>query len=594
MNRIFAFILSIIMAIMSALGIVVPGEYITQGAVIALVVEELGMQAPEDAKDIPYEGIPAEYLDYVKIAYNWEIIVDGDDIIIDAYATNAFVCAVLGRAANVLEVVAVDYPSNAKRADFAKAYKAICELKKAVNDKVVSDETQVAFIAQAGVVDLSAITNYMVSGDQLIYAVEDFNLKAGDIFIAGANQYNISGAAYSVLAVNVEDGLAYVDVAAVELEEAVEEMDFEAEVAADLDKAVVYDQDGNMIADGTVADPTVGEQGVIKDKVNDLIDDVKEEVTDFIRNPHISFSIKGFKVKAAYSGGQVDISVAGNVADGVRIEKYYSLNDIHFDTKFDANLAKLQINEAYLKMDYNLVETTVLQGSYAASVVPEGVVYGEDDSFLDKVKANLENLTLKKGGGIKVNVFTFNIPIGSTGLTIEMNISLTISACGRIEIIVTSNEHKGYEIINNKGRYISESTILDRRYNIYGDFRVVLGLDLSLTFLGYKIVDVEFQGGIGAYVTTQIFNITTNEKVTVQIPFDILTETTSSSDEIGEIRFCANVQLYGILIISVGENSIIEKIGLSKTWTIYDRSNAVFAELHIENEGVVDQCTYAA
>lgn len=29
MNRIFAFILSIIMAIMSALGIVVPGEYIT-------------------------------------------------------------------------------------------------------------------------------------------------------------------------------------------------------------------------------------------------------------------------------------------------------------------------------------------------------------------------------------------------------------------------------------------------------------------------------------------------------------------------------------------------------------------------------------
>ena len=597
MNRIFAFILSIIMAIMSALGIVVPGDsgdYITQGAVIALVVEELGMQAPEDAEDIPYEGIPAEYLDYVKIAYNWDVIVDDDDIIIDAYATNAFVCAVLNRAANILEVAAVDYPSNAKRANFADAYKAICDLKKAVNDKVVSDETQATFTAQSGVVDLSAITNYMVSGDQVIYAAEDFNLKAGDMFIAGANEYNISGAAYSVLAVNVEDGLAYVDVAAVELEEAVEEMDFEAEVAADLDKAVVYDQDGNMIADGTVADPAVGEQGVIKDKVNELIDDVKEEITDFIKNPSISFSIKGFKVKAAYSGGQVDISVAGNVADGVRIEKYYSLNNIHFDTKFDANLAKLQINEAYLKMDYSLVETTVLQGSYAASVVPEGVVYGEDDDFLDKVKANLENLTLKKGGGIKVNVFRFDIPIGSTGLTIEMNISLTISACGRIEIVVTSNEHKGYEIINNKGRYISESTILDRRYNIQGDFRVVLGLDLSLTFLGYKIVDVEFQGGIGAYVYTQIFNITTNEKVTVQIPFDILIETTSSSDEIGEIRFCANVQLYGILIISVGENSIIEKIGLSKTWTIYDRSNAVFAELHIENEGVVDQCTYAA
>ena len=41
-------------------------------------------------------------------------------------------------------------------------------------------------------------------------------------------------------------------------------------------------------------------------------------------------------------------------------------------------------------------------------------------------------------------------------------------------------------------------------------------------------------------------------------------------------------------------DSIIGKIGLSKTWNIYDRDNGTFAHLHIENSGIVDQCSYAA
>ena len=592
MNRIFAFIMSIIFAIMSALGIVIPGDngdYITQGPWIAIVVEELGLQPSSEDIELPFDYIPAEYVEALEVAYYHGIIEDDDDIFTGAYATNSFVYATLTRGANG---EAVNFPSNFKRASFANAYKALLELKTALNNKEIDENAPAVFTAQAGVINLSDITDYIVSGDQLIYDADDFNLEAGDIFIAGMNKFNPTGAAYNVVAVNVADGLAYVDVAAVEIQDAVEEMDFEATLDADLNKAVAYDQNGELISDGTDTGAEVAEQGVIKDKVNEVIDDVKEEIRDFIRNPEISFSIGDLDIEAAYSGGQVDIGLSGEVTDGVGIEKYYSINNIHFDTKFDANLSQLQINEAYIKMDYSLVETTALTGSYAASVVPEGVEYGEDDTFLDKVKANLESLTLKEGGGIKVNVFTFEIPVGSTGLIIEMNISLTISASGRIEIVVTSNEVKGYEIINNKGRYISESTILDRRYNVYGDFQVVLGLDLALSFLGYKIVDVAFQGGIGAYVTTHVFNIKTNSKITFEIPFDIMIESVSSSDDIGEVRICANVQLYGILRISVCEDSILDEIGLSNSWTIFDRSNAVFAELHIENEGIVDQCSY--
>ena len=591
MSRIFAFIMSIIFTILSAFGIVIPtdtGDYFTQGPWITIVVQELGLQPAAEEVELPYDFIPKQYLEAFEIAYYHGIIKAEDDILVGAYVTNTFVYTTLSRISNGEEI---NFPINYKRASFAKSYNALLDLKTKLNNKEINENAINVFTAQENVVNLYKITDYIVSGNQLIYDSDDFNLKVGDTFIAGVNKYNQTGAAYCVTSVEIIDSLAYVGVKSVELQNAVEEMDFEATLDANLDKAIVYNQDNELISNG-YSDVEVVEQGVIKDKVDELIQDTKEEISDFIRNPEVSFSIGDIDIEAAYSGGQVDIGVSGEVADGVELERYYSLNNIHFDTRFDANLSKLQINEAYIKMDYSLVETTVINGSYAASVVPEGVEYGEDDTFLDKVKANLESLTLKEGGGIKVNVFTFEIPVGSTGLIIEMNISLTISASGRIEIIITSNEVKGYEIINNKGRYISESTILDRRYNVYGDFRVVLGLDLSLTFLGYKIVDVEFQGGVGAYVTTHIFNIKTNSKITVEIPFDIMIETVSSSDEIGEIRICANVQLYGILTISVCEDSILDKIGLSNSWDIFDRSNAVFAELHIENEGVVDQCSY--
>ncbi|MBQ7545407.1 MAG: hypothetical protein IJT41_00380 [Clostridia bacterium] len=591
MKRIVALILSFLMSILSALGIAVPssdGLYVKQGEWLALVNEDFGFTKQD--VEIPFTGVPNEYLDTVKTAYGHGVIVDGDKIDVYKYATNEFVSATILRASSA--DVKIDIPENGKKAKLADALEALSAAVKASNNKSVSPIPQSEIVPQAGVVDLSD-AEYSVVGDKLVYAAADFALAAGDKFIAGANEYNVSGAAYEVKAVEVVDGAAIVDVAPVAIEDAVEAIDFEGSVAADLDKAVAYDNEGNLISDGTGV--VVAGQSKIGDKASELIGKGVDAAKDFLKNPKVSFSVKGFKVKAAYSGGRVDVSIGGKVVDGVSVEKLYSLSNIKFDAKYDANIKKLAIKEAYLKMNYDLVETTVLEGSYAASVVPEGGAFtNEGDSFLEKVKNNLSNLTLQQGGGIKVNIFTFDIPIGSTGLTVEMNVSLTLSASGRIEIIVTSNETKGFEIINNKGRVIHESTVYDRAYNISGDFRAVLGLDLSLTFLKFKIIDVEFNGGIGAYVLTKIFNIKTHAVVTSEVPLDVAVEASSGLDDLEDLRFCADVQLYGILSVSVGRNSIISKIGLSKTWNFYDRGNGTFATLHIENSGIVDHCTYAA
>lgn len=571
MSRIIALLMSIIMTIFSALGIVPTTNPVTEEEWIVIVVNAYGIVGD----------------DYLTAAIEFGVL-DGLDYDAAAYATNRFINTTLENVSSVeLDQL---LPDNNRRADYNKAIAVLQIAIELCNNQPVTEDPEVDVDTQKGVTDLSNL-DYSVVGDKLVYPANSFNLKVGAKFIAGANEYNISGAAYVVKGVDYIDGYAIVTVETLPIEEAVAAIDFEGSVDVNLDQATVVDGQGEVIT----KELEVAGQGFIKDKAGELIDKTKAAAVDFLKNPSIKFTIKGFKVKAAYSGGRVDVSIAGGVADGVTVEKYYSLTNITADAKYDANLAQLDIKEAYLKLNYDLVETTVLEGSYAGSIVPDGGTFtSEGDTFMEKVKNNLQNLEFVKGGGIEVNVVTFDIPIGSTGLTVELNISLTISATGRIEIIVTSNETKGYEIINNRGRVIHESKVIDREYNICGDFQVTLGLNLSLTFLKQRIIDVGLDGGVGAYVTTAIFNVKTNKRTVSEVPLDVMVESASGFDDLEDLRFCADVQLYGILRVSVGQKSIIGKIGLKKTWTIYDRSNAVFVELHLENNGIVDHCSYAA
>jgi len=605
-QRIVSLIMSFLMTIMSTF---FPGLFqdntigITNGDWLTLVVTEFGMEENTYSSTPYFDCVPAdnEYFDVVQIAFEWKIVLAGEITNINDYATNAFISKTLSRAATGIAISELNLPNDNSKASMADAIEALQAVHGLWADRAV-EETSAEFVAQAGVTDLSDIP-YIVDDGKLIYAADKFNVAVGGKFIAGANAFNVSGAAYKVLAVDKADGLAFVTVEEVALEQAVKSIDFEGNVVPDFAKAEMRDQEGNVIQNADVdgAEDAAAAGGV--NIVNDAINSAKDAISDFLANPQVSFSIKGFRVKLAANNvnyqdrsvARIDISIGGNVVDGVYAEKNYSLTNISYDAKYDANLAKLSINEAYLVMNYDLTETTVLRGSYAASVVPdEDVEFEEGADFLSKLKTNLGNLSLAKGGGIEVPIFSYTIPIGTTGLTVDMTVSLSISVSGRVEIIVKSSEVKGYEIINNKGRYISESTILDRYFNIQGDFQVVLGINLYLSFLGIRIVDVGFQGGIGAYVYTRVFNIITHYAEEANVPYDVVVEAATGLPNLDELRICSAIQLYGILRFSVGEKSIISKIGLSKTWTIYDRGNAVFAELYLVDGRLVDQLQYEA
>ena len=249
-----------------------------------------------------------------------------------------------------------------------------------------------------------------------------------------------------------------------------------------------------------------------------------------------------------------------------------------FNAKFDADLKSLKFNEVYLTSTYDLVDTTTISGSYSASLVEKELGEGADAvSFLDRVKQGLFTVA---SGESKIDIAKFDIPIGNTSLTISIDFSVVIGVDGSLKFVVTSKDTSGYEIINNKGRVIHEQEVLDREIDAAGNFSICLGVGVGLGILGYDIVDVNVTGGIGAnvYATLKFVDAEGNviSQSTAKVAVDAVAAAVAGSDIDVDADLQGEVNLYGILKISVGQNSLIKKIGLSKTWTIFDQNNAVF------------------
>ncbi|MGN1168959.1 MAG: hypothetical protein ACI4RB_02465, partial [Acutalibacteraceae bacterium] len=172
------------------------------------------------------------------------------------------------------------------------------------------------------------------------------------------------------------------------------------------------------------------------------------------------------------------------------------------------------------------------------------------------------------------------IPLGNTSLTVTLDFSVIIGVDGTMKLVVTSENTTGYEIINNKGRFIHEEEVIDREINAYGNFSVTLGFGVGLGILGYNVVDVAVEGGLGANVYATLKFVDANGDVitesTAQVAVDAVSAAVAGSDLDVDADLEGEVNLYGILRVSVGQNSLIKKIGLSKTWTIFDQNNGVF------------------
>lgn len=587
MNKIISWILSIVMLVLSFFGIGTGNEAgMTKGEWLDNMSTTLGLEVADEQTT-------------ADACLEWGIIAEDDMNDLDEAADTAFVFGTLKAAA---EKLGVDYAKVVAEAakqgileaedklagdvkDTADAYYDILGiLKDLADNKEVADKPATYVLAD----DVAVVEadDYSVNGN-IVTLPADEDLAVGDVFTLPQVSGNLTGGIYEVVSVKETANGVVVETKEAQLEDVVESLDYAASFSPDMTAAQVVTGDGVLVMEGVANNEGIKETiDEVKDVVSDK-DKLKGAIKDLLVDTlsEGSFSIGGAKVKYAFTEGGFDIGISGDVGNGINLAKSYSVSDLELLTKFDGSFkdGKAYVKEGYLKLNYDCVDTTKVSGSYSASLV-SGVT--EDISSMevvDQIKMNFENLKLEQGTA-RFPLFTAHIAIpNAPSITIKMEASLVFNVYGYAELIITTENCVGYEIIDNNGRFIYESTeTAPKIFNAMGTAEALVGLNVGLCAFGISLVDVGLQGGIGVYayatVTLPYSDFTTTS--IADLPANVLAQSVAILDNADEITVSGTAQFYGIFKISLCEDSITSKIGLSKTWTIVDRSNGTFATIN--------------
>ncbi len=584
-QKIISGILSAIMAILSIFGIGGANNGMTTEEYLTALATELGYVA---------EGAAIED---ILVVLDEADIIDSDEVDLEAAVTPKFVIETIGKAANIEVGKDSDFYKAALKGGidilktgifngFSTATEDIMKLlqyaKDLANNKDMG-ETASSIAYADGVVETDA--DYTVNNGTIVFA-EDVDLAAGDVFTVAQTSANLGGGIYEAVSVTETANGTVVETAEVAAEEAIESIDFKGNVVPNLANATVVSGEGEVIQEAVVNNEgiiddvkyAVSSKDAFKETVKDLAHDTLSEG---------SFSVGDAKVKYAFKEGGFDIGISGDVGNGINLGKSYSVSNLDLQTKFDGTFenGKTNVKEAYLKLSYDCVDTTTVKGAYSASLA-SGL--DEDISSLevvDQIKTNFENLKLQEGSA-SFPVFTahFAIPNAPT-VTIKLEASVIFNVYGEAKLVITTNECVGYEIIDNNGRFIRESReTADKIFEAKGSAEALVGINVALCVASISLLDIGLQGGLGVYVFVNVTVPSDTDFVTrtiSDIPANILAQTIAITDGADQIDVQGYADFYGIFKISLCENSISDKIGLSKTWTIVDRSNGTFATIVI-------------
>ncbi len=590
-TKIISIILSIIMTIMTSIfpGFVWPGtETMQVGEFLANVGYAFGYQVPDTEET--YFGVDPdnEYYDAVAAAAEYDVLVDYDEIDVYAEADTEFVATVLVTAAGLEIDESAEIANAADFTNIAKVSTAVINgiipvdgngnvstaamevnditaaIAVAVGLRFVPEEVIEDFELAEGV---KTVEDYAVEDDAIVLDAAS-DIVAGDVFVT-------DDAAFKAEAVEIVDDQKVVTTSEVAIDEVLEKIDFEGSTDVNFGTAMIIDGNGEVISDGLF-----DTEGLSAAEIDNIIHGI------LLTIGNISFSIGDFDIDAEATKTGFDFSIATSPVDGVRVTKDYSLTNLSIDAKADVDIKTLNFNEVYLNAEYDLVDKTTIAGSYYKEFGEEVKTEGEKLEA-GKVFNDLVNkYILSEFDSSAIKLFTVVVPLGTTPLTFNFDIMLNIGVNGRMTITVVSEEYHGVSIINNKISKVNDTKVIDRVVDIYGEFEIKLGLGVGLGLFGYTIVDVDVWGGIGAWVeaTARFVDEEGNPvfQSTYAVPVDYLAEVAAGMDFEGDIQIKGHADIYGILQVGVGNNSVLSIVGLCETWTIYDRNNATFASIEFE------------
>lgn len=625
---------------------------VSVGEWLSLIDSEFGMSYYEQTEpyfaDITADNI---YFTAVQAAVEWNVISINDSIDVFAAVKTDFMAATLVMAAkldsgavtvknadklfnpdavaiaagNGIVTLEKDGKLKVSSITLAQGKAALATAKNLWATKSFSDDKANVTVADS-VVDLTELladaneASFVIaaseSGNEVLTlpaTPETASLVSGDVVILPATAENPFGSAKKIdAAASADNGVVTVECSDAEIGDVFDDINLETDFAPDFLTGQITDESGNVVnsADASAAQgfsltdsgiATAADQNVMLSLLKDTSSADVQQCADLSKNPvDINFSAGGYSVAGKIDGDKMDFSVSGTI-NGVKITKTYNFSNFNLSTKADISVARAKIKEAYIRVDYDVVDSTKVEGNYNTALADynltkEATLSDVDNALGTNMLASLQGAADKVAASVNntFKIASVEIPIPNMPVvTIALDISLRVNIDGSIELVVETNNARGYEIIDNQGRVINNTVNKQNTVNLGADCQLTANFGIALKLIGLTVVDAGVETGIGVDANASITWFTAKaepaDTVTADIPLEVALTLTAGD------TYCnvtGDIVVYGILTVSVGENSpILKAVGLSKTWSIFNKDNAVIYSYHFDEGNIPEAQT---
>lgn len=520
-------IISILISSISFSGCGESQENISVGQWLSLVNQTFGMESYQS--DTPYfDNISQDssYFDTVQTAAEWDVIDTAWDINVDEMLTWNMALLTLVNVGNFTPEdtseedkieYAIEHFDNSIRNYWMKRYiavdKAIFLLgiaheqwAKATYDHVIEEVTY-----QENVLDLTGeeinLEGCIIEDNLIKIPVSSgVVLEAGQVYVLPADREHFGVQAYKADKVYQDEQYIYIENSSDEmtLEDVAEEVFVEETFVPAMDKAIVYDGNGNVLSVGSALSPVSDTKAGENRYATNLLAGGEEYRGEKLANTQKKeIKVDGFTIYYEYAKSGSFYFKAGAESDNL-----LDSSDIKMKAKVSAEISNLEVTakvdwgifkglkSAMLKLDYQ----TKLSGGIESSFKPPEMVFAPYDNRNSSFWTNLKGSSLKSRtakGAKTIKIASMDIySIGVARVCLDIN--LRVEANGSFTITVTESGAKGLEYKNSNLRVINESK-KDTDAQLKGSIELTGGIGPALYVIGLKkkIIGAQIRVGVG-------------------------------------------------------------------------------------------------
>ena len=442
----------------------------------------------------------------------------------------------------------------------------------------------------------------------------DNNLNVGDVIIIPGDSDNPYGLARKVSNISYnENGKAILETKEPEINDLYDDLDF-ACIGTITDPAMVRPAEGvtldgvvpaavrktsNGIHGTTLAyhNPDANNIAMLSSKGTDLSFSVK-----LAKGGKLTFSPAYNEIKADIERGnnsEAEKEAAKSLLDKTGLVKPLGENSAKIHDK-NGDVQTVKATDKY-SAGWELEGKIVLKNFYIETEFETKKAFGVPcgiKKFDYEIHYEVEP-SLKLGGKLEeeITIATVPIPLGSSGITVDVEILAKASFNGNIEIGASISNTTNVKYSDTNGYKKTQTSQCEKSAELSGKLKIGFGGKATLKALGIELIDFKLDIGFG---------VETSGKFATAIRFEgVLYKDTGGVARLAGAKeeniFCIDAAAYFPTVsLSIGNSgTLANKLGIKVAWKIMDKSGATFKSniipLHYEwadwGRGFVDECT---